>query len=78
MRVDIDYVYMVIRLGDVNYLDEEHSVIYAAPGSTAQEAWNNVEEMPDRPTIWNRDYLRKQGYRAKGITISIEIAEGTG
>lgn len=47
-------------------------VLYAKPGQTAKEAWENgLKAVKDIPGF-SRDYLTKRGYEAKKVEIFLK------
>lgn len=58
----LDSVWVLAKLKPVP------SVIYVM-GTSAKEVWEKVDEMGI--TTWDRTYLRKQGYRAMKIQLTL-------
>ena len=64
----LDQVWMVILPGN-------KGIIYARPGTNAEEAWDEAIVALQRLTIWrdaSKEFFCKQGYRARKVKIVFE------
>jgi hypothetical protein len=61
----IDEPYMIVHM-------KNKAVVYGAAGRTAAEVWQMFEENECLGTITSKAVARRQGWRAKRVTIMVD------